>query len=252
MKPMLAKPYDTQPVQGWLMSEKIDGCRAIWNGTELMSRNGNKFFAPSWFTEQLPAGVMLDGELCVGRKAFQRGVSIVRKKKPVDAEWQEVRYFVFDAPEYRGGFETRIDFCSEILSGCQVAEVVKQTVCRGHIHLQKFFSDLIEQGAEGIMIRRPGSAYEQKRSGSLLKFKPFDSDEAEVLGHQPGEGKHIGRLGALVCRWGSVVFNLGTGLSDDSRQLPPRIGAKVSFMFFGLTDGGVPRFPVFLTERDYE
>jgi DNA ligase-1 len=252
MKPMLARTYETQNVEGWLMSEKLDGCRAIWTGSELLSRNGNKFFAPDWFTAQLPSGVMLDGELYIGRNAFQHGVSVIRKKNPIDAEWQTIRYCVFDAPECKGGFETRIAFCGEILAGCGIAEVVEQTVCKSDSHLQEFFSGLVALGAEGVMLRRPGSEYEQRRSDSLLKFKPFGSDEAEVIGHQAGEGKHLDRLGALICRWQNVVFNLGTGFSDALREAPPQIGAQVSFMFQGLTDGGVPRFPVFLAERNYE
>lgn len=249
---MLAKTLEYENVKGWLMSEKLDGCRAVWTGTELLSRNGNKFFAPGWFTAQLPPGVMLDGELYIEHNAFQRVVSIIRKKTPIDAEWKTIRYCVFDAPEYKGGFEARIAFCTEILAGCGIAEVVGQTVCKSENHLKEFFSGLVAQGAEGVILRRPGSKYEQCRSDSMLKFKPFCSDEAEVIGHQAGEGKHIDRLGALICRWKNIVFNLGTGFSDELRKSPPLIGAKVSFMFQGLTDGGVPRFPVFLAERNYE
>ena len=252
MKPMLAKTYEAQKVKGWLMSEKLDGCRAIWTGSEFRSRNGNKFFAPDWFTAQLPAGVMLDGELYLGRNSFQQGVGIIRKKNPIDAEWQTIRYCVFDAPECKGGFEARIAFCAEILAGCEIAKVVEQTVCKNDTHLENVFAGLVALGAEGVMLRRPGSKYEPRRSDSLLKYKPFGSDEAEVIGHQPGEGKHINRLGALICRWGNVIFNLGTGFTDALREAPPQIGAQVSFMFQGLTDGGLPRFPVFLAERNYE
>jgi len=102
------------------------------------------------------------------------------------------------------------------------------------------------------MLRRPASEYESRRSDSLLKYKPFNTEEAEVIDHQPGEGKHLGRLGALVCSWKGVVFNVGTGFSNAIRELPPKIGSQVTFMFQGLTDGGVPRFPVFLAERNYE
>ena len=188
---MLAKTYDGQKVKGWLMSEKLDGVRAIWTGAQLMSRNGNKFYAPDWFTAQLPAGVMLDGELYIDHGAFQKTVGTVRKKNPIDAEWQAIRYCVFDAPECKGGFETRLTFCSEILAGCAVAEVVKHKACASPEHLDKFFSDLVSIGAEGIMLRRPGSAYEQCRSDSLLKLKPLNSDEAEIVGYQEGEGIKI-------------------------------------------------------------
>ena len=252
MKPMLAKKYEDQKVDGWLMSEKLDGVRAVWTGTELISRNGNKFEAPNWFTNQLPQDIMLDGELFIGRGLFQKTVGTVRKKTPIDAEWNLIKYCVFDAPEVSGIFESRLSYCFEILNNCKIAEVVKHEICNGTIHLEKFFSELVGLGAEGVMLRRPGSKYEKRRTNSLLKFKPFDSNEAEVIGHQEGEGKHKGRLGALICKWQEVVFNLGTGFSDELREEPPQIGAQVSFLFQGLTDGGIPRFPVFLAERSYE
>lgn len=233
------------------MSEKLDGVRAIWTGSELFSRNGKKFVAPKWFMNQLP-NVVLDGELYISRGAFQQTAGIVRKKTPIDAEWQVIRYCVFDAPECKGGFETRLTFCSEILAGCAVAEVVKHKACVSPEHLNKFFSDLISIGAEGIMLRRPNSAYEQSRSDSLLKFKPLDSDEAVIVGYHPGEGKYKGLLGALVCNWKGNMVKLGTGLSDTLRTVPPKIGIKVTFSFQGLTDGGIPRFPVFVAERNYE
>lgn len=252
MKPMLAKKFEGQNIKGWLMSEKLDGVRALWTGSDFLSRNGKKFFAPAWFTDQLPTGEKLDGELYITRGAFQQTVSVVRKKKPIDAEWKAVHYYVFDAPECKGGFESRLKFCSEILAGCAVAKVVKHEVCKSRTHLDEFFSGLVSIGAEGVMLRRTGSAYEPCRSCNLLKYKPFDSEEAEVIGHQTGEGKHLNRLGALICRWQHKIFNLGTGFSDALRESPPGINSRVSFIFQGLTDDGIPRFPVFLAERNYE
>lgn len=252
MSAMLAKPYEGQDVTGWLLSEKLDGVRALWNGRTLVSRNGNPFAAPDWFLQQLPRDLALDGELFIGRGAFQATVGAVRRKVPIDAEWQRINYRVFDGPETEGGFEQRLAVVAEALRGCSVAKVVEHTPCRNKAHLQAFFIDLTSAGAEGVMLRQPGSAYEPKRSASLLKYKPFDSDEATVIGHETGTGKNAGLLGALVCRWKDKVFRVGTGLSDALRLCPPAIGAAVTFGFCGLTDGGLPRFPTFVACRDYE
>jgi len=46
------------------MSEKLDGVRAYWDGKQFLSRQGNLYHAPAWFTEHLPA-VPLDGELWI-------------------------------------------------------------------------------------------------------------------------------------------------------------------------------------------
>ena len=95
------------------MSEKLDGVRAYWDGKQFLSRQGNLYHAPDWFVDGLP-DVPLDGELWIGRKQFQRTVSIVRRQDKSD-HWKEVRFLVFDAPQCEGGFETRLEFLAECL-----------------------------------------------------------------------------------------------------------------------------------------
>jgi DNA ligase-1 len=47
---------------GWWMTEKYDGMRLYWNGSQFYTRNGNIVKVPTYITEQLP-NVALDGEL---------------------------------------------------------------------------------------------------------------------------------------------------------------------------------------------
>merc|ERR1711998_786816 len=94
------------------------------------------------------------------------------------------------------------------------------------------------------------SAYEGKRSHNLLEVKTFKDDEAIVLGHQRGTGKHSGRLGALECRNRSgALFKIGTGFTDAQRERPPQVGSVVTYRFFELTPAKVPRFPAFMRVR---
>ncbi|MEE9395821.1 MAG: hypothetical protein V3V31_02290, partial [Methylococcales bacterium] len=72
--------------QYWI-SEKLDGVRAYWNGRQLLSRQGNPYIAPNWFTTGFPS-YPLDGELWAGRSNFEKLVSIVRKQHPIDSEWR--------------------------------------------------------------------------------------------------------------------------------------------------------------------
>ncbi len=94
------------------------------------------------------------------------------------------------------------------------------------------------------MLRQPQSTYVAGRSATLLKVKSFKDDEAIVIAHQPGAGRHKGRLGALLVRLASgKEFSIGTGFSDKERETPPPIGTTVTFKYQELSDGGVPRFP---------
>ena len=54
---------------GWPVSEKLNGCRAYFDGSQFWTRGGNVIAAPDWFTAGLP-GVPLDGEIWAGRGRF--------------------------------------------------------------------------------------------------------------------------------------------------------------------------------------
>jgi DNA ligase-1 len=101
------------------------------------------------------------------------------------------------------------------------------------------------------MLREPGSPYVVGRSPTLLKVKRFRDAEARVVGHQPGAGRHRGRLGALLVELANgVQFAVGTGLSDAERASPPPAGSVITFRYQELTEAGVPRFPSYVGLRE--
>jgi DNA ligase-1 len=235
---------------GWWMSEKLDGVRAYWDGKQFLSRLGNVFHAPDWFVEGLP-DVPLDGELWGGRKKFQRTVSIARRQDK-SADWRELTYVVFDAPTMDAPFEERLAFVREHmrLHLPRYARHHEHTRCDGVDHLKRELARVETLGGEGLMLRQPSSRYEAGRSHTLLKVKSFKDAEARVLRHLPGEGRHKGRLGALLVELADgTQFSVGTGLSDAERHSPPAVGAIVAFRYQELSDSGVPRFPSYVGER---
>src|SRR3954452_19564330 len=113
---LLAESLDNAAdLSGWWMSEKLDGVRAYWDGKQFLSRQGNLFHAPDWFVEALPQ-TPLDGELWIGRKKFQRTVSVVRRQDKSDL-WKEVRFVVFDAPQINDPFERRLQAIADLFAG---------------------------------------------------------------------------------------------------------------------------------------
>jgi DNA ligase-1 len=100
------------------------------------------------------------------------------------------------------------------------------------------------------MLHRADALYETGRSPALLKLKPLQDADAVVVGHQPGQGRHAGRLGALKVRTQEGrEFLLGTGFTDEQRDQPPAVGTVVTFTYQGTTAQGVPRFASFLRVR---
>lgn len=103
---LLLKVYKYQNILGWVMSEKLDGVRAYWNGKELISRQGNIIYAPKYFIKNLPS-FELDGELWTKRADFENISSIVRDKVPSD-KWQSVTYNIFEVPHSEGNLTQRL------------------------------------------------------------------------------------------------------------------------------------------------
>jgi DNA ligase-1 len=248
---LLAESWDNvlDPT-GWWLSEKLDGVRAFWDGAQFWSRLGNRFHAPDWFVAGLPKEP-LDGELWIGRKQFQRTVSVVRRQDKSDL-WQQVRYVVFDAPRLDKEFEKRLAFVRECLASDSPPYAVPHDHhrCKGLDHLRSELERLEALGGEGLMLRRAGSRYEGGRSATLLKVKRFHDAEAKVLQHLAGAGRHKGRLGALLVELpDGTTFSVGTGFSDAEREQPPPVGSLITFRYQELSEAGVPRFPSFVGVR---
>jgi DNA ligase-1 len=237
-------------LSGWWMSEKLDGVRAYWTGTRFLSRLGNEYFAPPWFTAGLP-NTPLDGEIFAGRKLFQKTVSIVRRQDQSPA-WKELSFVVFDAPGHPGLFEERLQVAEQLIAAAKNPQVRfhEHQRCLSNDHLLKELARVEALGAEGLMMRRPGSKYEVGRSSTLLKVKTFKDAEARVLAQVAGAGKFAGMMGALEVELpDGTRFSVGTGFSDDERRTGYPPGTLITFRYQELSKDGVPRFPSFVGVR---
>lgn len=280
---MLAKDYskDRDRAGGMYLSEKMDGMRCLWLpatrglrvgaipfanmekdlrnhlASGLWSRYGKPIFAPDWFLVGFPA-YPLDGELWAGRQRFDEVMSYVKKLEPIEAEWMQIRYCVFDAPLYKTVFQTgnisgpqytkRIKLEDNLLALGIEAEAGEQQIFDFSYRILKrdlietnflklhpqevtpFVTstavELIEQRlnevtdakGEGLILRHPASAWEPVRSKFMLKAKKLKDAEARVVGYRAGQGKYLGMLGSLTVRWEHGQFEL-SGFTDAERQL---------------------------------
>ncbi|KLO11458.1 DNA ligase/mRNA capping enzyme [Schizopora paradoxa] len=254
---LLATKWDlekgTDPT-GWWVSEKLDGVRVFFDGKRMLSRLGNPFTPPKWFIEKLPKDVTLDGELFGGRGQFQSTVSIV--KSAGSPRWKEITFQIFDVPSKgEEPFEDRLEWLNSNfklkIGGPKIehVRVVDHIQAESREHVLDLLEEIESVGGEGLMLRKPGSSYEGKRSNTLQKVKTFSDAEAKVTGYVPGKGKNAGMMGALKCVMASgKTFNVGTGFSDKQRRNPPKIGSIITYRFQELTLDGVPRFPSYVGE----
>jgi len=249
---LLAEVYRDQiDVTRYLVSEKLDGVRAIWDGERLRFRSGREIKAPAWFIAGLPK-IPLDGELWLGRGRFEALSGIVRREQPNDTEWRTVRYMIFELPGAQGAFRERVTAISQLVRQANAPwlQEIEQFDVVDRASLQKRLKSVVQGGGEGLMLHRADAAYETGRSDTLLKLKPWNDAEAVVIGHLPGKGKYAGMLGALRVRSADGrEFSLGTGFSDEQRRNPPAIGSEVTYRYRDLTVRGQPRFASFMRLR---
>lgn len=247
-------PPDIDPA-GWLVSEKFDGVRAHWDGQHLRFRSGRPIAAPPAFTERLPPGQALDGELWLGRGRFDALSGAVRKARPVQAEWNALRYLVFDLPGAPGPFEQRARQLHRLVAALAwpACEAVPQRRCANRTELRAALQQVLRMGGEGLMLHRADALHAPGRQAHLLKLKPEQDAEAQVVAHLAGRGKHEGRVGALQVRTAQgQQFALGSGLSDSERLSPPALGEWVTYTHRGHTPQGLPRFATYLRRRAAE
>lgn len=237
----------------YLVSEKYDGVRALWDGRSLRFRSGRPVPAPDWFIARLPPDQPLDGELWLGRRQFDALSALVRSEPPDEAGWRRVRYMVFELPDAPGTFEERARRMADLaerLAWPQLQAVPQRRVADRN-ELRRWLDETVRAGGEGLMLHLASAPYVTGRSDVLVKLKPLLDAEAVVVGHRPGRGKYVGMLGALEVQTPEGRrFLLGTGFSDAQRREPPAIGATVTYRYRDLTGSGLPRFASFLRVRD--
>ena len=278
LKFMLAKEYvkGKHDPTGWYISEKFDGYRACYcpKNKQFYSRQNKPFNAPEWFLNAMPPR-LVDGELWAGRERFQ-DMGAVRKKVPLDEDWMNITFQVYDMPDHPGTFEERLEELNKIVRlsktswelhkknlpyplntlDCPVV-FAKQLKVTNEQQLDTVYKNIIKKQGEGIMLKEPNSSYEGKRSKYLLKYKPAFDEEAIIIDYRKGEGKYSGMLGAFICKqlinhdtYSSIdenedhIFSI-SGMDDEVRKSYKKthpVGTIISYEHSGKTDKGKPRF----------
>jgi DNA ligase-1 len=246
-KLLLLKTYKDQNTTNWVMSEKLDGIRAYWDGKQLLTRNGKTIHAPLWFTKDYPT-FEIDGELWTKREDFENISSIVRDKNP-SKEWKQIKHYIFEVPNAKGNLFQRLDKVK--LYENEYIKVLNQMKIMNLNHQNNFLKEIEEKGGEGIVVRDPLSKYINKRSSKALKVKNFKDTECKIIGFTNGKGKYFGHVGAIICQLpNQMKFKIGSGMDDYFRKNPPKVGTIITFKYQNITKYGKPRFPVYLRIRE--
>jgi bifunctional non-homologous end joining protein LigD len=217
--PMLATPTENPfDDPAWLFEIKWDGYRAVAFITDgklrLMSRTQNDLTAQFAELHELPKSVkarhaVLDGEIVVldeqGRSSFslmQQRTGIRKAGHRVAAKPEiQVLYYAFDLI-YADGYDLRrVDLEQRKRALAELVTV--GGAMRLSEHFDKgvaLFAAARQQGLEGILAKRRGSCYEERRSREWLKIKVTSTLDCVIGGYTEPEGSRQ--------YFGSIVLGL--------------------------------------------
>ena len=150
-------------LDGWLMSEKLDGVRAFWDGHNMWTRGGKIVALPDRIRAKLPTGRRLDGELWAGRGNFEIARVAVQFGK-----WaRRCEFIAFDAPDAEGTWADRLKQAALIYENC-----VGYDVCQDWKHANALLFDVQAACGEGLVGRHPtATGYVRGRTDTFLKLK---------------------------------------------------------------------------------
>ena len=84
--------------------------------------------------------------------------------------------------------------------------------------IDSLLDEMVSEDKEGLMLNRD-SVYACKRHNGILKVKRFYTVDLEVTAVEEGSGRNAGRLGAFVVDYKGNTLNVGSGFSDEQREL---------------------------------
>ncbi len=265
---MKCYPFEEKRLSKWqppyIVQPKYDGvrCRAIRleNGQFLLLSSEENIILSvphinSILSDRIKEPIELDGELYCHGMRFEEIVSITSRTVNLHDDYRTIQYHIFDIVNESPQWKRLKDIQSlKDLSPWLVVSPFE--VCNNLEEIMRYYDKLIQQNYEGIIVRHIDAPYERKRSTLVMKFKPKQEDNYEIISsieEVDKEGTPKDTLGALVCKSGDgKLFNVGTGFTDEQRQQLWSVrdllrGEVVKIKYQHITNGNkVPRFPVFV------
>lgn len=237
------------------------------------------------FIVYLPPGSTIDGELYNHKYAsnFSSLISIFKKKGHPNT--LDLEYHIFDvdyidqvtgAPILRDRYTTLANaynkYCEDrnLRSGIQdppkYLKIVEGKLAHNYEEIDNLCIDYVSLGYEGIMLKKmqgKDGLYRYSKCNNILKYKPTEDTEGEILDVLPCTGTQEG-CGKFKVRGqqperggepGSFLLSMKVPHEEKKKYLrnPENyIGKVVTYKYQSVASNGIPRFPVGIAIRDYE
>ena len=279
IKAMLAHKYNEDKADyPAFIQPKLDGVRCLFTAKGAVSRANNQFMNVQHIEQALkpffaknPTAI-LDGELYNHglKDDFEKIISLVKKKKPTDADKAEaaelVQYHIYDVASFpHATYTWRMNFVNSLKNSAMFRTSSCLCISDTQVALdfddaQKLHAKNLKLGYEGSIYRSFEGKYKGTRSWDLMKFKDFHDAEATIIDFVAGKGKREGTLGKFIMQdHEGVVFGCPPGkgynykmLADILDNVGDYIGKRSTFTYFERTPAGSYRHPFYKALRNYE
>ncbi len=239
----LAEDYNGKTFEVGMYSRKFDGKRMVIEKGVAKSRYGKpcKVAPIQHILEELKYvshGFVFDGELLYfnkdGSEDFQKVISLANSdlRHPdcdniyyvifdilIDVDWEKQRPTINFGREYESLIEVFSAHDSELSYSVLQTYLPHILIARQDYDDTKLQYERLNKNWEGLMYRNALAPYEFKRSKNLLKIKTMKDDEFKILGYGSGSGRNANRLGTLYIDFKGNEVGVGSGFSDEDRDL---------------------------------
>ena len=263
--PMLAHVYDPKSktkvknpiVYPCFVQPKLDGLRCLIYMADgkivTQSRTGGIFTTMDHITTglkpffDLQPTVILDGELYTNQYPFEELVGLIKRKNVDDPRIREVHFHIYDIVSSKGYAERRQFILDNQHLFPATFEIVKTEEATTVDDFKTKFTEYVQEGYEGIMLRNKKGAYVNNRSHDLQKYKEFEEDEFRIVGFREAEGRDSGTvIWRCATKTGDEFDCRPVGSVEHRKQLfqnaQANVGRMLTIKFQELSEKGIPRF----------
>eukprot|EP00026_Physarum_polycephalum_P003011 Phypoly_transcript_03020.p1 GENE.Phypoly_transcript_03020~~Phypoly_transcript_03020.p1 ORF type:complete len:828 (+),score=99.94 Phypoly_transcript_03020:42-2525(+) len=171
--------------RNWWVGEKYDGVRCFWNPQEkqMYSRYGVVIDLHSRM-RKLFGKIVLDGEIWCGRGLFFEAKFLVHTEVEMP-NWTLFRVLCFDEASHSmrsQPFEQRYSLImAQFRPSNPTVIIAPRFLCSDAETLIHSLQQIVKEGGEGIILRKPYSLYQPGRSTDLIKLKDSGDDQEALV-----------------------------------------------------------------------
>lgn len=225
----------------WIaISEKLNGVRGTYYQGKIISRQGKEITGLQHIIDDIVAAglehYVLDGELrrkntdrIPDNENFRIGTGIINSDADTKTEIDFTIYDCLTVSEWNAG-ESNSPYRHRLNVLNQMDELIKKQNLKNisivdrlyagtdHSQIKICLQKMVDEDKEGCMVNRD-VPYKCKRHNGILKVKRFYTCDLQIVRLEEGSGRLSGTLGNFVVDFKGNEVCVGSGLSDEQREV---------------------------------